>query len=253
MSSADYAAKLATLQAIDPQTLHKPNIPIRVYLQEAENIFNWVQQDQVQLQSAGLDWALVQDLNIRIGALREAESIWFRERFGREEAQQQWDQDAPVAYALRDQLLRAMRYGYRRDASLLKRVADIAAGSGHADMIQDLNDIATLGRANAEPLAAVGVAVEQLDQAAATSDAMGELLAQVNGERSDGNRARIIRDLAYTHLKEAVDEIRDAGQYVFWDNEARLEGYYGKYFQAANARRATRNKSSSTPSEESTI
>ncbi|MEN8670193.1 MAG: hypothetical protein ABF318_13785, partial [Ketobacter sp.] len=190
----------------------------------------------------------------RIGALREAESIWFKERFGREEAQQQWDQDAPVAYALRDQLLRAMRYAYRRDSSLLKRVADIAAGSGHADMIQDLNDIATLGRANAEPLAAIGVMAEELDQAAASADTMAELLAQVNGERADGNRARIIRDLAYTHLKEAVDEIRDAGQYVFWDNEARLEGYYGKYFQAANARRAARNDASSTESsQESTL
>ena len=83
---------------------------------------------------------------------------------------------------------------------------------------------------------------------------MAELLAQVNGERADGNRARIIRDLAYTHLKEAVDEIRDAGQYVFWDNEARLEGYYGKYFQAANARRAARNDASSTESsQESTL
>lgn len=240
MSSADYAAKLATLQDIDPQNMQKPNMPIKVYLQEAENLFNWVQQDQPQLQSAGLDWATwVQDLPTRIGALREAESIWFKERFGREEAQQQWEQDAPAAYALRDQLLRAMRYAYRRDEKLLKRVADIADGSGHADMIQDLNDIATLGRANAEPLVAVGVAVEQLDQAAATSDAMADLLAQVNGERADGNRARIIRDLAYTHLKEAVDEIRDAGQYVFWDNEARLEGYYGNYHRELQRKRSS--------------
>jgi len=247
MSSADYAAKLADIQAIDPQNMQKPNMPIKVYLQEAENIVDWVQQDQAQLQSAGLDWALVQDLPARIGALREAESIWFKERFGREEAQQQWDQDAPVAYALRDQLLRAMRYAYRRDSSLLKRVADIAAGSGHADMIQDLNDIATLGRANAEPLAAIGVMAEELDQAAASADTMAELLAQVNGERADGNRARIIRDLAYTHLKEAVDEIRDAGQYVFWDNEARLEGYYIQYHRSSGSRRSTSNDPTTTP------
>jgi len=176
----------------------KPNIPVKIYLQEAENLYNW-------------------------------------------------EQDAPAAYALRDHLLRSMRYAYRGDHKLLDRVADIAKGNGHADMIQDLNDIATLGRANADALAAIGVAAEQLEQAAATSDAMGELLAQVNGERASGSGSILIRDQAYTHLKEAVDEVRDAGQYVFWDNEARLEGYYGKYFQAANARRA-RNSSSDTSS-----
>ena len=71
-----------------------------------------------------MPWAWVQDLPQRIGALREAESLWFKERFGREEAQQQWDQEAPAAYALRDQMLRAMRYAYRRDDALLKRVSD---------------------------------------------------------------------------------------------------------------------------------
>ena len=33
MSSADYAAKLADIQAIDPQNMQKPNMPIKVYLQ----------------------------------------------------------------------------------------------------------------------------------------------------------------------------------------------------------------------------
>ncbi|RLU02756.1 MAG: hypothetical protein D9N11_07555 [Ketobacter sp.] len=229
MSSTDYAAKLALIEAIDPATLKKPNIPVKAYLQEAENLYHWAQEDKTTLLSAGLPWTWVQDLPQRIGALREAESLWFKERFGREEAQLQWDQEAPAAYALRDQLLRSMRYAYRRDAALLKRVADIAEGTGHVDMIQDLNDIAILGRANAEPLQAVGVDAEALDQAAATAADMADLLAMVNGERAHGSSARVIRDQAYTHLKEAVDEIRACGEYVFWDNPARLDGYHSQY------------------------
>ena len=34
-----------------------------------------------------------------------------------------------------------------------------------------------------------------------------------------------MRDKAYTHLKQAVDQVRECGQYVFWRNEARLKGY----------------------------
>ncbi|MEC8812665.1 MAG: hypothetical protein VXY23_15230 [Pseudomonadota bacterium] len=232
MSSTDYAAKLALIEAIDPATLKKPNIPVKAYLQEAENLYHWAQEDKTTLQSAGLPWAWVQDLPQRIGALREAESLWFKERFGREEAQQQWDQEAPAAYALRDQMLRAMRYAYRRDDALLKRVSDIAEGTGHVDMIQDLNDVAILGRANAEPLLAVGVDAEALDLAASTAADMADLLAMVNGERAHGSSARVIRDQAYTHLKEAVDEIRACGEYVFWDNPARLDGYHSQYRRA---------------------
>jgi len=241
MSSTDYAAKLAAIEAISTDSIKKPNLPIKIYIQEAENLYQWVQPDQQALQSAGLDWAWVQGLPQRIGALREAESRWFKERFGREEAQVRWDQEAPAAYALRDQMLRTMRYAYRRDEVLLKRVAQIAEGTGHADMIQDLNDIAILGRAHPEPLQVVGVGPEQLEQAATTAEGMAELLAQVNGERAGGNSARVIRDQAYTHLKEAVDEIRACGQFVFWDAEGRLEGYHSQY------RRSQRR---STPSPE---
>lgn len=183
MSSTDYAAKLAAIEAISTDSIKKPNLPIKHYIQEAENLYQWVQPDQ----------------------------------------------DAPAAYGLRDQMLRTMRYAYRHDEVLLKRVAQIAEGTGHADMIQDLNDIAILGRAHPEPLQVVGVGAEQLQQAATTANAMAELLAQVNGERAGGNSARVIRDQAYMHLKEAVDEIRACGQFVFWDNESRQEGYHSRY------------------------
>lgn len=244
MSSTEYAAKLPTLQAIPYAAIKKPNIPIKAYLQEAENLFQWVQQDQAQLQSAGLPWHWVQDLPTRIGALREAESLWFKERFGREEAQRQWDQDAPAAYALRDQLLRTMRYAFRHDSNLLKRVADITDGDGHADLIQDLSDIAALGSDNLAALQAVNLDMAELDKAAMAADSLGSLLGLVNGERSNNSGARIVRDQAYTHLKEAVDEVRACGQFVFWDNELRLLGYRSSY------RRSYRQDTPSTPAVE---
>jgi hypothetical protein len=51
-----------------------------------------------------------------------------------------------------------------------------------------------------------------------------------------------IRNQAYTHLKEAVDYIREYGRYVFWRNPARLKGYRSDYRRMLN-KRSTRRKS----------
>ncbi|WP_372935386.1 hypothetical protein [Mariniphaga sediminis] len=54
-------------------------------------------------------------------------------------------------------------------ARALSAVA-ITDGSGHADLIQDLNDIAVLGRENPDPLTSIGFDLTQLDLAATRAD-----------------------------------------------------------------------------------
>ena len=83
-----------------------------------------------------------------------------------------------------------------------------------------------------------------LDIANATSAEMADLLAKANGSRMSDNKLKTLRDQAYTHMKEAVDEIRRHGQYVFWRNEARKKGYVSRYVQAQNSR--TRNDEKKT-------
>ncbi len=225
----DYVAKLATIQAIPTDQLKKMSIPLDVYLQEAENLYHWCQDDKAGLTNAGLDWTLVDDLPIRAGACREAQSLWFKERFTKADAEKAWKELSPAAYDLRDDILHAMRFAYRKDDNLLKRVSEITEGSGHADMIQDLNDVAILGKENSEPLTAISFDLTLLDSAANTANEMGELYARATTDRADSSDDLLIRDQAYAHVKEAVDEIRECGQYVFWKNEARLKGYSSAY------------------------
>jgi len=61
-----------------------------------------------------------------------------------------------------------------------------------------------------------------LNQAEATAGKLGELLGLTTTDRQDNSAARVIRNLAYTHLNEAVDEICDCDQYLFWRNDARF-------------------------------
>ncbi len=241
----DYQAKLATITAIVAEDTKSPAIPIDVYLQEAENLYHWSQDDQAQLTGAGLDWALVQDIPVRAGALREAQSLWFKERFTREEAEKQWNEQSPEGYDLRTRLLHSFRYAYRDAEDLLSRVSAIADGNTHADMIQDLNDIAVLGKENIVPLQAINFDVALLDEAATTADVLSDLLAQATTDREENSSARVIRDQAYSHLKEAVDAVRACGQYVFWRNDERLKGYGSRYFRRARA--AAKNTAANNP------
>jgi len=116
----------------------------------------------------------------------------------------------------------------------LSRVEDIALGDSNSDMVQDLNDLSVLGKANLDLLAAIGFDAALLDEAALTSDEMGDLLGATNGERKKDSEAMNIRDKAFTHLKAPMDEIRNCGKYVFWKNPDRLEGYMSAYFKRKN-------------------
>ncbi len=137
-----------------------------------------------------------------------------------------------------------MRYAYRRHPDLLKRVSDIADGSGYADMIQDMNDIAVLGQENSDRLTRINFDQTLLDSAATTAAEMGDLLARASTDRDDYSASRIIRDQAYTYLKEAMDEVRDCGQYVFWQNDIRLKGYASSYLRKKrNARKSAADTS----------
>jgi hypothetical protein len=227
----DYNARLSEILAIPDEETREPELPVDVALQEAENLHHWSLDDADALAVVGITTDMINDLPVRAGACREAQSIWNKDYRSQQEAQKQWAEQAPKAYAFRNDLLASLRFAYRKDDTLLSRVSAITDGSGHADMIQDLNDIAVLGRENPEPLTAIGFDLTQLDLAAQRADELADLLAEANGDKADPNESKIIRDKAYTHLKELVDEIREAGKYVFRNNKNRLKGYSSDYWR----------------------
>lgn len=231
MSNAEnLAACLEMINALPADQVLEPTIPVDVFVQEAENLYHWCQTDLAQLAASGFDAAKIGELNIRAGACREAQSLWVKER----RSSTEWNERSPEAYEMRDELLHAFRYAFRNDAGLLGRVSEIADGAGHADMVQDLNDLSVLGKQHPGLLATIGFDPAKLDTAASLANEMADLLASVNGTRMEGNSAKAIRDRAYTYLKQLVDEVRACGKYVFWKNEKRRKGYYSDFWRKRN-------------------
>jgi hypothetical protein len=234
----NYEAKLAVITAIpEDQIITAVNIPVETYVQEGEKLYRWCQEDQAALTARGLDWTLVDDLPVRIGALMEAESRWIAQRFVRKEAGDQWSEENPELYELRNTILHEFRFAYRENEWLSGRVSEISEGSGHADMLQDLNDLAVLGKENPDLLTTVNFDMTLLDKAAQAADEKSTLWAEASYDRAGYKEAKKIRDQTYTHLKEAVDKIREYGQFVFWRNDARLQGYRSEYLYRRNKKR----------------
>ena len=92
-------------------------------------------------------------------------------------------------------------------------------------MLQELNDLSVLGKDNQELLQTIGVDPRLLNEAA-----------------GDDTDVKDIRDKAYNCMKQAVDEIRKTGQYLFWRDEDRKKGYMSAYHK----RRIRRPETAST-------
>lgn len=253
MSNAqDYAAKIDIISAIANKDMKFPSMPVDVYVQEAEDLFSVVADNKEKFEAIGFDVSSIDDLSVRIGACREAESLWQALFNTNEEAQKLWLDESPGAYFMRDDLLDVMRYAFRKDVSLLSNVKNIAKGRGHADMIQDLNDIAALGRDNKEFFDAINFDAVNFSKAADLADRMGTVLGDAHKEEGI-NKARIIRDKAYTYLKELVDEVKETGKFIFRYDPVMLDKLNSDFFKKMNRPKKDEDDfNNEDPSEETT-
>ncbi|MFA8434033.1 MAG: hypothetical protein ACEPOZ_05910 [Marinifilaceae bacterium] len=233
----DLNALLETLNAIPKENLKPLNMPAKTATQEAENLYYWANKDLAELQRAGLGETKIAQLLVRAGALHQAQSDWIDEKHEKENSEILWKEETPMAFDLQAELEHTFRFAYRNDEARRKSIQEIAEGNGHDDLIQDLNDYANIGRKHPEPLQAINFDMTKLDLAADTSDRLAGLLAQVNGARETNSEAKLLRDRAYTHLKELVDEIREYGKFVFWKDAEKLEHYSSGYHRKTSNKR----------------
>ena len=228
---SDYQEKLEEIRQIPDENIQVLYMPLDHYMLEAEGTGTQALKDKEALIKAGIPEVLIDDIPKRVGTCRQAQSNWVDRRNKQKEAEKKWSRLAKAADELHSEIIHGFRYAYRKDPDLKSQVDYIAKNYGYADLIQDMNDLATMGRNNPEPLKAIGFNMDLLDQAARMSDELSELLNLANGDRWSKAEAKIIRDKAYTHLKEAVDEVRECGKYLFWRDEERLRWYTSEYLR----------------------
>lgn len=230
----DYNQLLPQMEALKADEVKQPNMPVDISIQESENLYETADNYKTELTATDLIQETIDALLTRAGALREAQSRWQANYNAEQDAIKLWDQKAEEAYELQKKLSQTFRYAYRKDKRLMGRVREILKGGSHADMIQDLNDYAVLGKEYPAQLSAINYPLTELDRSATLSDELAEILAQSNGARKDQHIFKDLRDRAFTLLKETTDDIRECGKYVFADNPDIKKRFTSQYYRRQN-------------------
>ncbi|TAJ04867.1 hypothetical protein DMA11_23725 [Marinilabiliaceae bacterium JC017] len=222
---SDYEAWKERINAVISKTVKTPNIPVDTCCAQAETIAAEATKDKELLTNAGLNPILIDELVPLSGALRYCQAQWMSEFRARQDAQKEWLKKSPAAYELRNELLHHFSFAYRDHDNIKKKVTRIREGSSHADMIQDLLELAVLGENNQDPLTTINLDLSLLENAKKLSKEMADLLASANGSSDHSSNNKLLRDKAFTLLAEHMSTIREYGRYVFWRDEERREKY----------------------------
>jgi hypothetical protein len=243
-------SKLNELNSLTGEESGNLYIPVKYAIQEAKILYKVCVKDKEKLIKTKLDWNLVEDLNIRIGALKQSQSIWLAKYSNYEECQKSWKEEAPLGYKFRDELIHDFRHALRNSPTEYAKVKRISEGTSQADMIQDLNDLAELGQIHIAELESIGFDITRLDEARSMSNSLLNLNGDVKTLFLETRPLIELRNKAYVHLKEAVDEIRCVGQYVFWKDEKRQKAYASSYMRKKNKAYNKKENEESTETKE---
>lgn len=234
MSSELINEKLNFLNSDKSIKASKPSIPAPTLLQEAENLYDWSKEDKEKLLWVRLEWNLVEDLPVRTGALRQTHARWTTEHNSCKECQKQWKDAERDAKTLRRKLEEDFAFAFRKFPEVYSKVQKIKEGYSNADMIQDLSDLAELGSLHKDKLEAAGMDLGLLDEARKKALEVPQIFAKARSSRMEGSPLNELRNKAWHHLKEAVDEIREAGKYALRDNYDRQKGYFSEHNRKLN-------------------
>jgi hypothetical protein len=221
----DYENVLDDLLKLKNDTVKSPHVPIDFYLNDAETLFEWAIDDKGELLEAGLDLIYIKDLPNRIGALRQAQALWYKASGIKEVALMAWKIEEPLAYEMLREALSVFRFVFRNIPDKLQQVLYIILRFGENDFVSDFSTLVKLGRENIFLIKKYEINLSILNSLNNKAQTFEALLEEANGANQEDSQALIMRNKAFTHLKHAVDEIKAYGRFIFKDDETRLKGY----------------------------
>lgn len=230
------------MPAKNPKTQHlrkdKPNQPIAGFVQEADNLYNWCLSDLDELSTVGISKEMIDELTVRNKTCREAEAVWKANYAQPTEAQILWKTECVAAKQLRKELLATMRYAFHDRQDLLHVLASFSRGNSYTVLIQNLNDIAHLGKQHIGLLEQIAFDSSLLDLSASKSKELAELWAESKVDADNHYPFKVERNKAFWHLHELVSQIRAAGKFVFRNNPNRLKGYTSSHWKHKNQQKS---------------
>ncbi|WP_437313976.1 ATPase [Sorangium sp. So ce385] len=154
-------------------------------------------------------------LRDKIELLRATQSRWQAAQQRQEQAAATFAKPAVEAALHRQTLLRFFDLRFKKSPEGQKRLMAIRAGSGDADLVQDVSDLLLLCSEHAE---ALHKAPRGEADAAARLRELSPLLARMLADKTlspEAQRSRKLRDAAYTLVVHAERRLRAAAEYWY--------------------------------------
>lgn len=236
MSTDKLNALMQEILALPANKVKEPEMPVDIYVQESDDLCAQSGKDADKLSLRKITKKKIASLKLFGAALTEAESQWFIERGKKEEAHQKWQSMSKPAHELKNCILHDFRFAYKNHDDIVAKLRKVGEGNSHSDMIQDLSKLIAVGKEYPEELVAMNFDINLLDGAQEFVDNLGMIYSESKAE-DNSSEAKDLRDRAYTCLKIVVDEIRAAGQNLFWKNPDRLKHYRSEYRRHMNIKR----------------
>ncbi|WP_437332471.1 ATPase [Sorangium sp. So ce394] len=157
----------------------------------------------------------IRALRDKIELLRATQSRWQAAQQRQEQAAATFAKPAPEAALHRQTLLRFFDLRFKKSPEGQKRLMAIRAGSGDADLVQDVSDLLLLCSEHAE---ALHKAPRGEADAEARLRELSPLLARMLADKTlspEAQRSRKLRDAAYTLVVHAERRLRAAAEYWY--------------------------------------
>jgi hypothetical protein len=223
-------------EAIPAKKTLAPNMPVGVFLQEAYNIYRFVQADREHLLAINFDWSIVEGLPERIEYLRETETEWWSARFSRMPVEKEYRELLPKVREAFRELLHDLEFACRGDTDHMRVIKKIRkdAAVDMARYFQCLTTLSLLAAETKDRLEAIGSDPRLFDFISETTESLPSLSSRLRSEREAVEEMRRRRDRAYTLLRASIEELRSCARYALAGDAARLKGYASDYFRMAN-------------------
>lgn len=237
------APQRGLLKKLDPSYAAAIEFPVADILQESRALEVVIRKVGDALYAGSdLDKSVASSLAARRTMLETTEAAWAKHRITalpgelralRTEAEE-----------LKKDALAALRYFKRGDAEIQRKLDAVVEGSGLADLLDDLHKLSPL-------LDIEKKALKKADlpkNAAARARELAEHLGGGSAERAantEGGDALELRNRAYWWLREAMDEVRSAGRYVFRKNPRRRSLFQASSTHAKS--RSSKGRATVTP------
>lgn len=217
------------LEALPEKSVIHPTIPVEVLTDEGIDLHFTAKNDAEKLAVAGITEAIINELMTAAHGLRYLESIWIHEYKILTEGQKLWKDLRNEALELRAETLHFCRFVFRNDEMKMKVIQEIAKGRRNADLIQDLSDLTHFCELNKEALLAVNFSEEKMARIKYLLAACSEYMGIAHEDTNLKSPSMLIRNRAFTYLKQLIDEVRVAGKFVFRQKPDRLKLYASEY------------------------